>query len=281
MRGRQAELTNAALLWTKTRPSADSLLKLQRMSQRASPLTGALVVWSPVRFHLVSLTRGESRWELEKKKKSRRSAATGSRFCTSIRPPAGWAISFPVSWMKQGDGWGLSVGQMRRCDHAASQLFPGLLLHASVLSFFFFFTIIIPMKAAVRGRRTGNMFRFAFFFSFLSLSHNLSRRERKRWDDKQRDFIICFALSQRLAEHDEAVNTEINISPRRSVNWLRHTFRPCSKCVNADRRQFNRFVLFCLHCVLDEFQTLQMLFLLLFFMPAFVVRARLPQNCRR
>lgn len=202
-RSRRAEPANAALLWTKTRSCADSLLKLQRMSQRASPLTGPLVVWSPVRFHLVSLARGAGGLG----QKRRRSAATGSRLCVSVRPlghlEARW-YHFLLPQMKRNDGRGVSDRPNEEVWSCSRTLISGAAapcLHSELffLNHHYSHVGLGRRVHAVGGH--GNI-SICYFFSF-SLSLHLSRKPRKRSDDGN-GFIICFALSQSLAKHEEA-----------------------------------------------------------------------------
>lgn len=55
----EIKTVNTALVWTKTRPFCRQLVKAAEDESESSPLTGALVVPSPVRFHLVSLAQGK------------------------------------------------------------------------------------------------------------------------------------------------------------------------------------------------------------------------------
>lgn len=93
---------------------------------------------------------------------------------------------------------------MRRCDPAVAHLFPGLLLHASIQSFFFKIIIIPTLGSVGACMRSEDMGIFPFVIFFLSLSLYTCHGSRGIDQMTGNGFIICFALSQSLAKHEEA-----------------------------------------------------------------------------
>lgn len=98
---------------------------------------------------------------------------------------------------------------MRRCDPAVAHLFRGLLLHASIQGvaealFFNHHYSHVGLGRSVHA--VGGHGNISIIFFLLTLSLSLYTCHGSRGNDQMtgNGFIICFALSQSLAKHEEA-----------------------------------------------------------------------------